>query len=145
MQQGITGAMARMPRLQFTAFTVAEIEDRLLTACKTLRALPDPVRRYQVQKGNTWPDVILDVADAYGYTEAFIPRFKPSPAQVSDCLPALELARGLDHKEFRLIWWRSFDLSFRAIGMRLHRSDERARQLYRDCILRVWYAAQTTG
>lgn len=119
---------------------VADVENRILRACKTIRALPDKDRKFQVIS-SLWPETIQDTADAYGYTEAIIPRFRPTPADVSDCLTALNWARALEKREFKLIWWRSFGISFRHIGIRLGRSDEMARLRYRDAILKIWYEA----
>lgn len=120
--------------------TPAEVERRILRACKTIRALPDRERKFQITH-NAWPDMVRDVADAYGYTEERMPRFNPSPADVSDCLVALEWVRGLNRQEWRLIWARSFGFSFRHIGLRIGRSDETARRFYRDAILNVWMKA----
>lgn len=127
------------PKLEFP-----NIERRLLRACKTLRALPDPERKYQ-QIHNCWPDTVRSVEDAYGYTDISFPRFKPSPADVSDMLIALAWVRGLEHDEFKLIWWRSFDVSYRHMGNKLHRSDEFARYKYRDAMLKVWHAANRSA
>jgi hypothetical protein len=117
-----------------------EVEQRLLTACKTIRALPDRDRRlFEVH--TLWPEVVREITDAYGYTEIAYPRFRPSPADVSDCLTALEWARCLERKQFRFIWWRSYGLSFRRIGDHIHRSDESARRYYRDAMLSCWLYA----
>jgi len=79
--------------------------------------------------------------DAYGYTEAALPKFRPGPEAVSDMLPALSWARGIDKPDWRLIWWRSFGTSFRIIGFRISRSDETARRWYKDVMLKVWWNA----
>lgn len=120
--------------------TVAEVDRRILRACRTIRALPDRERKFQAQH-NCWPDIVQDVADAYGYTDARPPRFHPSPADVSDCLTALAWARGLTKQEWRLIWAKSFGFSFRIIGLRIGRHEDTARRWYRDAILRVWVNA----
>ena len=122
---------------------LADVERRLLRACKTLRALPDREARFQVMRSSNWPPIVHELADAYGYTDAPSPRFQPTPHDVSDCLIALAWTRPLEKPEFKLIWWRSFDISFRHIGIRMHRSDELARQRYRDAIQRVWIEASS--
>lgn len=122
------------------AMLVSDVEKRVLRACKTIRALPDNEKRFQILRNN-WPAVIQATEDAYGYTETAFPRFRPSPADVSDCLTALAWMRAIPRREFKLVWWRSFGISFRHIGLRLGRSDETARQRYRDAILGIWYEA----
>lgn len=119
---------------------VAEVEKRLLRACKTLRALPDPTRRFQWLKAS-WPEVVRSTEDAYGYTDAAMPKFHPTTHDVTDYLVALSWVRPVNWKEFRLVWWRSFDLSFGQMAVRLNKTDETARRWYRDVILRAWHEA----
>lgn len=126
------------------AITVREVERRILRACQTLRAMPDPDRRFQ-WIGAAWPEVVRSAEDAYGYTDEVMPKFRPSPADVSDYLNALAWARVLNWREFKLIWWRSFDVSFRHIGLRIHKSDETARRQYRDALLGIWHEANRTN
>ena len=123
---------------------VSEVERRVLRACKTLRAMPDPDRKFQWVRA-AWPEVIRSMEHAYGYTEALMPRFRPTPADVSDYLVALEWVRPVEWIDFRLIWWRSFDLSFGQMATRIHKTDETARRWYRDAILRAWHAANAAG
>jgi hypothetical protein len=119
---------------------ITDVERRLLRACKTIRVLPDRERRFfQVESG--WPDYVRDVNEAYGYNEADLPRFRPTPFDVGDCLTALSWARGLTKREFRVIWLRSFDLSFRTIGVSIYKSDETARRYYKDLMISAWVRA----
>lgn len=119
---------------------LGEVEKRILRACQTLRALPDPDARFQQFKG-FWPEVLRSTDDAYGYTEVTHPKFRPTPFDVSDYLNALAWARALERKEWRLIWWKSKGLSFRAIGFRIHKSADTAHRWYYDAIRRLWYSA----
>ena len=129
---------------------ITDIEDRLLRACKTLRAVPDPHRKFQSIQ-SPWPETVRNPEDAYGYNDQIMPRFRPSPADVSDMLVALAWARALDKKEFKLIWWRSFDdgnghpTSFFQIGLRLGRSKDTARNRYKDAIIKCWHEANTVA
>lgn len=119
---------------------ILDVEKRFLRACKTCRALPDREKRFhKVETG--WPDVVRDATEAYGYSDATLPRFRPSPFDVSDMLTALAWARGLQPSEFRLAWSRSFDLSFGQIGRKIGRSDETARRYYKDVMLKIWVNA----
>lgn len=126
------------------SLTVRGVEQRLLRACQTLRAVPDPDRRFQ-WVGTAWPEIVRSVEDAYGYTDERVPRFRPSPTDVSDYLRVLAWARVVEWRDFRLVWWRSFDISFRHIGLRIHKSDETARRQYRDTILRIWHEANNAA
>lgn len=117
-----------------------EVERRIIRACKTVRALPDPEKRFHMVKG-CWPEYLRDAAEAYGYTEATLPRFRPTPFDVSDMLNALAWARGLEPPEWRLVWWRSFNLSFGQIARRIGKSDETARRRYKDVIIKIWSTA----
>lgn len=125
---------------------VQEVERRVLRACKTVRAMPDQEWRY-LRAGNPVPphwEVVRDFMDAYNPDGDVKMRFRPTPFDVSDMLPALSWCRILTKQDFRFVWWRSFDeVSFKTIAMRIGRSDETARQRYRDVILRVWNEANT--
>lgn len=119
---------------------ITEVETRIRMACKTIRALPDRERRFMTVESG-WPDYIRDAAEAYGYNEAEGPRFRPSPADVGDCLTALAWARAVSKKEFQIVWLRSKGLSFGTIGKIIHKSDETARRYYRDVIVQLWAEA----
>lgn len=123
---------------------IREIERRILRACQTIRALPDPERKFFAMH-NSWPEAVREAEEAYGYTEVSMPRFRPTPADVSDCLVALSWARGISKRAWRLVWWRSFGCSFRQIGRRLGRSDETARRHYKDAVLGMWAEASKSS
>lgn len=128
------------------AISVDEVARRLMLACKTIRALPDTDHRF-LRGGDpvtSWLPVVRDFMDAYDAEEARIPKFRPSPRDVSDVLVALGWCRLLSKNEFRLIWWHSFDnVSFATIAARIGRSDETARTRYRDAILKAWSEANS--
>lgn len=126
--------------------TVKETEERVTRACKTVRSIPDKeigfLRRGQ-PSSLSW-HVIHDFWDAYSPKEMVRIKFRPTPFDVSDMLTALGWCRCLTKREFRLIWWRSFDeVSFKMMAARIGRSDETARARYRDALLKVWYVANT--
>ena len=132
----------RRPEAERDHLLITEVESRIRRACKTLRAIPDREARFHTLH-NCWPDILQSAEDAYGYTDAIPPRFRPTPADVSDMLIALAWARAVDKRDFRLVWWRSFDISFKHIGIRIGRSDETARCWYKDAILRIWHEANS--
>ncbi|ABS68853.1 hypothetical protein Xaut_3625 [Xanthobacter versatilis] len=117
-----------------------DVERRVMRAMKTLRALPDKEARFhRVQ--SQWPSHVQEAMDAYGSVEAVIPRFNPTPFDVTDCLHALTWVRHLEKNDWKILWWRSFELSFGTIAMYIGRSDETARRRYRDIMIDVWTAA----
>lgn len=120
--------------------TIDKVERRFLRACKTIRVLPDLERRF-LKHNNGWPDYVRDHNEAYGYGEAMMPRFRPTPFDVTDVLTALAWGKKLQRNEWKLVEMRSFDLSFGQIGRRIGRSDETARRHYRDVMLKVWAEA----
>ena len=134
------GAARNIRRVGVPMINIVDVERRFLRSCKTLRAVPDRERRFQEVQGS-WPDYVRDVAEAYGYNDAPMPRFRPTPFDVSDMLTALSWARGLQRNEYRLAWWRSFDLSFGQISRRIGKSDETARRYYRDVMVKLWTQA----
>ncbi|KAA0697695.1 hypothetical protein DTW90_18535 [Neorhizobium sp. P12A] len=113
-----------------------------MTAMKTLRAMPDKERRFFVMKSSS-PDYIREYIDAYDPEDDVQPRFRPTPADVSDYLTALSWVRHLDRAAWRILWWRSFDVSFGLIGKKIGRSDETARKRYETAVTDAWIAANT--
>lgn len=118
----------------------SDVERRLLTAMKTIRALPDRERRFFIIK-STSPDYIHEYMDAYNSVEELVPKFKPSPADVDDCLVALSWIRHLPKKSWQILWWRSFELSYGLIARYIGRSDETARKRFEEAITDAWAAA----
>jgi hypothetical protein len=106
-----------------------------------MRALPDREKHFFRYK-TLWPAVLRTLEEAYGYDETRLPRFRPTPADVSDCLTALSWARGLAEDKFKLIFLRSCDLSFRTIAERIahgrRKSDETVRRWYKDAVIVCW-------
>lgn len=119
---------------------ILEVERRIIRAMKTLRSLPDRERRFHTV-GSAWPPYAQEAMDAYASVEAIAPRFNPSPFDVSDFLTALSWARHLPKKDWDILWWRSFELSFGVIAEYIGRSDETARRRYRDIMVDVWCSA----
>lgn len=126
--------------------SVGDVERRIQRACKTVRVLPDKENKFlrRGQPSSAALDVVQDFMDAYSPENAVRVRFRPTPFDVSDMLTALGWCRAITKKEFRYLWWRSFDeVSFKTIAMRIGRSDETARARYRDALLKVWHVANT--
>ena len=134
---------AYSPHRYVEMLSATDVERRVIRACKTIRALPDREQRFLSSQPGIWVNFIREKKDSYGATEPLKAKFRPTPFDVSDVLRALSWCRVLESNEFDYIWWRSFDISFGVIADRIGRSDETARQRYRDAILKVWHAANT--
>lgn len=134
---------ARRPAPRVTAgarVSRTDVERRLLTAMRTLRAMPDRERRFFIVKSSS-PDYVQESVTAYAAVEDVAPRFQPTPADVGDCLTALAWVRHLDRSAWQILWWRSFELSFGLIGKYIGRSDEAARKRFEASITDAWIAA----
>lgn len=118
----------------------SDVQHRLMTAMKTLRAMPDRERRFFIVKSSS-PDYVQESITAYAAVEDIGPRFQPTPAEIGDCLTALAWVRHLDIAAWRILWWRSFDLSFGVIGKYIGRSDETARKRFETAVTDAWIAA----
>lgn len=97
--------------------TKASIEDRVLTACKTIRVLPDRERKFLgtlPMRQPVWQEAVNEWT-AYGAEEER-ERFQPTRAQVSDCFVALAWCAPLEKPDFRIVWARSFGLSWDKIA-----------------------------
>lgn len=120
--------------------TQKAIEDRIMLAMKTIRALPDKDKKFQILK-SAKIDVLQNYMDAYNSASAFAPRFIPSPENVSDCLVALSWVRHVDKKIWKIMWLRSFGYSFGLISKYAGKSDETVRRWYREGIIDAWATA----
>lgn len=130
------------PRVKETprsAISRREVAERVLRAMRTLRALPDPDRRFFFMN-NGWPEYIRDM-QAYNSVPEAEPKFRPLPKDISDYMTALSWTRHLSYPEWKLLWFRSFGFSFRLIADYIGRSDETARRRYEAVIIDVWCAA----
>ena len=119
-----------------------EVEERLMRGMKTLRALPDRERRFFIVKSSS-PDYIREYIDAYDPDDDIQPRFQPTPKDISDYLTALSWVRHLDRSAWKILWARSFGVSFGLIGKEIGRSDETARKRFEVAVTDAWIAANT--
>lgn len=126
------------------AVSLLDVEDRIMRAMRTLRSMPDRERRFFVVKSGH-PQHVQEYIDAYAAVEASVPRFNPTPFDVSDYLKALSWARVLNREGWKILWWRSFDLSFGTIAKYIGRSDETARRRYKEALVDAWAAANGSG
>jgi hypothetical protein len=122
------------------AFDLLEVERRVLRGMMTLRALPDRERRFFIQRSSL-PEHVQEQMDAYASVEASVPKFRPTPEDVSQYLTSLSWMRHQTKHMWNIVWWRSFGLSFGIIAEYIGRSDETARRKYKEAIIEAWQAA----
>jgi hypothetical protein len=118
----------------------SEVWEKLESAMKTLRAMPDRERRFFAVKSG-YPDFVRDYIDAYASVEAIAPRYQPTPQEVSEYLEILSWSRHLAQRDWKLLWWRSFGMSYGVMAEYIGRSDETARKRFENALTDVWTAA----
>jgi hypothetical protein len=115
-------------------------------AIKTLRALPEPDRPRTLS--GAWPDIVRDAIDAYGYTQASMPRFRPSPHDVSVMLDVLNWITWLEQqnggkRDARIIVARAFGYPWWMIGARFGRDPRTIQRWHDGAIARVYTRFQS--
>ncbi|KZL09030.1 DUF6362 family protein [Pseudovibrio sp. Ad26] len=84
--------------------TTTQIVDRLELAASTLRRLPNPPRSTPRRDGNTWPQVIHDVHEAYGYNKPQL-RAVPSARDIAFMEETINWLRHVPRTDDRKILW----------------------------------------
>ncbi len=91
------------------------VAERLEEAADTLRRLP-PVRVRG--HASSWPEVVRDVREAYGWDEARPRLGPPSPAAIDAMDEALRWLAWLEPDEARLVWLRAEGVRWKLICYR---------------------------
>lgn len=121
---------------------IARCATLLERALKTLRALPDNDRRAIT---NSWPDFVRDPLDAYGYTEARPPRFRPTPKDVSVMLEVLARLSWLDRqvtsdgpRDVKIIVARAYGSPWWRLAQRFGRSERTVQRWHDGAVTRIY-------
>lgn len=97
----------------------AQIADRIEAAALTLRRLPNPSGSGARGYGTSWPDVVHDAQQAYGYGEARV-RVVPSSEDISRMDEAIGwLALVPDPLDRRILWMRADGYGWRDVCNRV--------------------------
>lgn len=136
-------AVARKPDYEDHRNGIARCADLMERAVKTLRALPEKDRPRHIKGG--WPNVVRDPLDAYGYTEAKPPRFRPTPKDVTNMLDVLGWITWLEQqndgkRDAQMIVARAFGVPWWAIGARFGRDPRTIQRWYDGAVTRVYSA-----
>jgi hypothetical protein len=96
--------------------TPSEVESRFEEAASTLRRLPD---RRVPGYFSTWPPIVRDAIEAYGYDPARAPRIAPSPQAISRMEETFTWLAWLDGDDARIVWLRAEGVRWKPICWRM--------------------------
>lgn len=99
-----------MKKIQKMSMT--DIADRLEQAAQTLKRLP-PVRM-QGYFG-TWPPIVQDAMQSYGWDEVRIKMGPPSSRHISEMEETLRWLMWLEREEVKLVWLRACGVKWKII------------------------------
>ena len=123
---------------------VAETAERIRRAILTLSVLPDRESRWlYVSDASNWPETVRSIHEAYGFEAARPPKFRPTAADVDDCLVVLgwlaayereRSARGIGPRDVRIIRARAFGYSWVNIATVMGCSERSAQRWFDGAI-----------
>ena len=93
--------------------TPREIEDRFEEAALTLRRLPE--RNRPRGYASSWPPVVHDAMQAYGYTPEAPMRIVPSAAAITRMEECFDWLLILDPEDARIVWLRAEGVRWRQV------------------------------
>jgi hypothetical protein len=96
--------------------TPREIEDRFEEAALTLRRLPE--RNRPRGYGSSWPPVVHDAMQAYGYTPEAPMRIVPSAAAITRMEECFDWLLILEPEDARIVWLRAEGVRWRQVCYR---------------------------
>lgn len=122
---------------------LSDILNQLIESVKTLNSTPSPKPKGYA---SSWPDVVHDYMEAYGWEQARYPRLVPTPAQISrmeqvifEWLPAMEL------DDRRLAWARACGYSWGRIANMVGCSDKTAKHRFGLILLMIREKSRKKG
>ncbi len=93
--------------------TVVDVADRLEQAAHTLKRLPKiAVQGYF----GTWPSIVREAIEAYGWDDAHIHPGPPSPRHITEMDEALRWLMWLEVEEVKLVWLRAYGIRWKSIS-----------------------------
>lgn len=86
--------------------TIDDVKKRLREAAETIRRIPKVMGPQGY--GNSWPDIVRQAVEAYGYQDAWSKRPPPQNDEIDRAWEAVEWLNILDAKAQKMLWaWAS--------------------------------------
>jgi hypothetical protein len=96
-------------------WTPIMVEERIAEAVDTLRRLPEPrVQGY----ATTWPPIVRDYWESFGWDEAHVRPGPPSPAAIDRMDETLQWLHWLEPEDAKLVWARGENTLWKEICWR---------------------------
>ncbi|MBF0602158.1 MAG: hypothetical protein HQL07_00525 [Nitrospirae bacterium] len=98
-------------------WTLKMVADRMEEAASTLRRLPMAGVKPR-EYGNSWPSVIHDAKEAYGWNDAVVRIGQPSAEAITRMDEVMEWLRWLNQEQVKLVWLRATRIPWKLIEVR---------------------------
>jgi hypothetical protein len=98
-----------------TRWTAKLVAERFEEAAETLHRLPEQKARGYF---STWPSVVCDVAESYGWHETRVRLGPPHPAAIDRMHEVFSWLRWIDPDDARIVWLRAEDVRWKLISAR---------------------------
>ncbi len=117
-----------------TRWTATLVAERFEEAADTLRRLPEQRARGYF---STWPPIIRDVAEAYGWSETRVHLGPPHPAAIDRMHEAFDWLHWLEPNDARIVWLRAAGERWKSIcwTVGLQRSAAHSHWLYAHSLI----------
>lgn len=122
---------------------IAYVMHRVERAILTLNALPDREAGWLYNQGGAWPDVLQSVNEAYGYSEARPPKFRPRPKDIDEMQEALSwlcwLKRQNDgQRDFKIVFARAFGAPWWKLAARYGKAERTVKRWHEGAFVKMW-------
>jgi hypothetical protein len=96
-------------------WTASMVEERMAEAAQVLRGLP---QEWGQGHFSSWPEVVRDFWDAFGWHDAVLRPARPSPAAIDSMDEAMTWLRWLDPIDAKIVWERAANTRWKPICYR---------------------------
>lgn len=119
------------PRMRMS---LTDVADRVEQAAHTLRRLP----KVTVQGFfGTWPPIVREAMEAYGWDEAHIHPGPPCPRHITEMDETLLWLMWLEREEVKLVWLRANGVRWKRLGLELGWSVRKLQYDWRVALMKI--------